>query len=110
MLGNHADAFFTTPMPTSVTRGNEVAVASGGMPAPRDVNRSATMAPALHQHFFLNGEQLAGPAPVAAAPSLVDKAVSFVKDNKVMVLGGLVAAFLFLTPTGRRIRAKVGLA
>jgi hypothetical protein len=35
MLGNNADAFFTTPMRTSVLAGGNAAFASGGgMPAP----------------------------------------------------------------------------
>jgi hypothetical protein len=42
MLGNQADAFFTTPMPTTVTTQAARAAGAPEMPAPRPLNASAT--------------------------------------------------------------------
>jgi hypothetical protein len=50
MLGNNADAFFTTPMRTSVVRGGNAANAlSGGMPAPYGAMPFGDEAPAQIQ-------------------------------------------------------------
>jgi hypothetical protein len=59
MLGNQADAFFMTPMRTRVYAGGNVGNQTA-MPAPREVNETATRSYVKRGNFIpLNGD---GPA------------------------------------------------
>lgn len=92
MLGNNADAFFTTPMRTSVVAGGNAANAlAGGMPAPYGATMpfGADAAPAVQVPTPLTSKQLFG----LSMP---------------LVIGGGIAAFLFLTTPGAKLRAKLG--
>lgn len=120
MLSNNADAFFTTPMRHTVVRGGNVGN-QNAMPAPREVNGSATgVVTTRRSGDFMPGlgdggdlfsqltsaagsvsQQLSKPAPAPApAPSILAKIAT--------PMGlGLVAAFLFFTPPGKALRRKV---
>ena len=109
MLGNNADAFFTTPMRHRIVSGGNVGNQSP-MPTPRDPNSSATG----NVIIKASGDFLPGvgdPQPIA----LADEA-SVPSQNKILAaaatpLGiGLIVGFLMLTPMGKSIRRKVGLA
>lgn len=104
MLGNNADAFFTTPMRHRVVSGGNVGNQSP-MPVPRDVNSSATGTVITK----LAGDFLPGQgAAVAPNEPVAEPAPAFLTPTVVGV--GLAAAFLFLTSTGKSLRKKVGLA
>ena len=47
MLSNNADAFFTTPMPTTITTQAREATARATMPSPRPLSQSATATAAV---------------------------------------------------------------
>ncbi len=106
MLGNHADTFFTAPMRTRITQGGNLAGPSE-MPMPRPANESA-VGSALNKlaSDFLPGLNIEVPAPAPVAPA--PKPWLILGLSAPIVLGGL-AAFLFLTPPGKRLRARVGL-
>lgn len=91
MLGNNADQFFTTPMRTSVRSGGNTSFASGGgMPAP-----------------YTAGEFLPGVGEGEAAPMVAQE--TKVLGMPITVAVGLgIAAFLFLTPPGAKLCAKIG--
>jgi hypothetical protein len=101
MLGNNADAFFTTPMPTTITTQAREASA-GGMPSPRPLSQSATATAAVPA--FLPGIGAYVNAPSYAG---VGGIVDTLKANW-MLIAGVVAAGLFLTKPGKQIRAKLG--
>ena len=91
MLGNNADAFFTTNMRTSVRQGGNASFASGGgMPAPYT---PAGFLPSM-------GE---GPAEQIATDTK-----KFLGMTIPVALGVAAVAFLFMTEPGTQIRAKLG--
>ena len=78
MLGNQADAFFTTPMRTSIVSGGNAANAlAGGMPAP-----------------YGPGGMPFGDAPAAAAVQAETK--KFLGVGVPMLLGIAAVAFMML--------------
>lgn len=109
MLGNQADAFFTTPMRTSVVSGNARNAQAGMMPAPY-TGSSSTRTVTVKAGNMMPG--VGGPM----MPSLADDpAAEIVADTKKflgMTLPVLAVvsslAFLFLTAPGAQIRAKIG--
>lgn len=96
MLGNNADAFFTTPMRTSVRQGGNASFAAGGgMPAPYAPGGSATQE-------FLPGVGDDAPTQIAAETK------KFLGVGVPVAVGILALGFLFLTEPGARMRAKLG--
>ncbi len=109
MLGNNADAFFTTPMRHRIVSGGNVGNQSP-MPIPRDPNSSATgtvitKAPG-DSLPGTNGEVALADEPASVPSQGTILAAAFTP----MGIGLAVGAFLFLTPMGKSIRRKVGLA
>lgn len=107
MLGNNADAFFTTPMRHTLVRGGNVGN-QAPMPSPREANSSATGVVTTH----LCGDMLPGLGD-AAAPAMEPGA----QYNQNAILAALlspvglsvIAGVLLLTPIGKGIRRAVGL-
>lgn len=105
MLGNNADAFFTTPMRHRVVSGGNVGH-QHPMPAPRDLNQSATGVVVTRA----NGDFLPGvgeEAPAPAAPAVVSAPVSLVDKMKSPVGLAVLAGLLFFTPPGKAIRRRI---
>lgn len=107
MLGNNADAFFTTPMRHRVVSGGNVGN-QNPMPAPRDLNQSATGIVVTRA----NGDFLPGvgeEAPAApAAPAVVSAPVSLMDKMKSPVgLAVLAGLALMFTPPGKAIRRRI---
>lgn len=101
MLGNQADAFFTTPMRTSVVAGNARNALAGMMPAPF-TSASNTRTVTVNAGNMLPGLS-ADPAAEIAADTKKFLGMSL---PVLAVVGGL--AFLFLTAPGAQLRAKIG--
>jgi hypothetical protein len=107
MLGNHADAFFTTPMRTSIVSGNTRAARAGEMPAPFG-GGSATKQITVKSGLPFGGEMLPGVGAEDPAAAIAADTKKFL-GMSLPVLGlALGAAFLFLTEPGARIRSKIG--
>ena len=103
MLGNHADAFFTTPMRHTVVRGGNVGN-QAPMPSPREVNSSATgkIFTEREGNFLPLSDVPASAAAVPAQSTILAAAFSPIGL-------GILAGVLFLTPLGKGLRRKVGL-
>lgn len=102
MLGNNADAFFTTPMKHTIVLGANVGN-QAPMPIPRDPNSSATGKVLIQRegNFLpLNDD---APAGVPSQGTILAAAASPIGL-------GVIAGFLFLTPWGKSLRRKIGLA
>lgn len=113
MLGNNADAFFTTPMRHSLVRGGNVGN-QAPMPSPRDVNSSATgVVITRASGDFMPG--IGDPQPIALADDAAAAAAAAPSQNTILAalaspIGlGLLAGFLFLTPMGKGVRRSIGL-
>ena len=112
MLGNNADAFFTTPMRHHVVSGGNVANQSP-MPAPRDVNQSATgvvtsRAPGDFLPGLGEGED-APNVPAVSDPQPSSSAGSILAMAGTPVGIAVIAGVLFFTPIGKSLRRKIGL-
>lgn len=101
MLGNNADAFFTTPMRHSIVLGANVGNQTP-MPIPRDPNSSATGKVIVQRE----GNFL----PLSDAPAAVPSQNTILAAAASPIGIGLIAGFFFLTPMGKSIRRKIGLA
>jgi hypothetical protein len=104
MLSNNADAFFTTPMPTTITTQAREASAGGGMPSPRPLSQSATATAAVPAFLPGIGGYVNSPA---YAGSGVSGIMDTIKSNW-MLVAGIAAAGLLFTAPGKRLRAKMG--
>ncbi len=113
MLGNNADAFFTSPMKTSIVSGNSRNALAGMMPAPYESGASATktikefsMLPGVGGVMLPGvGDEQQDPAQFAGMGAEPTKVLGMT----IPVLAGVAAvAFLMFTPPGRRLRAKFG--
>lgn len=104
MLSNNADAFFTTPMRHTIVLGANVGN-QAPMPTPRDPNSSATGKVIIQRegNFLPLNDDTAAPAGVPSQNTILAAAFS-------PVALGIAAGFLFLTPMGKSIRRKIGLA
>ena len=108
MLGNNADAFFTTPMRHRIVNGGNVGNQSP-MPVPRDLNSSATGKVVTK----LAGDFLPG---TEGTDMLADEPAGVPSQNTILAAAftpvgiGLMAGFLLLTPVGKALRKKIGLA
>ena len=92
MLGNNADAFFTTNMRTSIRNGGNASFASGGgMPAPYT---PAGFLPSM-------GDD-------APATQITAETKKFLGMTIPVAIGAAALAFLFLTEPGTQSRAKLG--
>lgn len=102
MLGNHADAFFTTPMRTSVVSGNQRNALAGMMPAPFS-SGSAT-----RQVTVKAGNMLPGLSADSPAVQIAEDTKKFLGMSLPVLAVVGAAAFLFLTAPGAQLRAKIG--
>lgn len=109
MLGNNADAFFTTPMRTKLVNGGNVGNQSP-MPAPRDINQSATgvVTTRLTGDFLPGiGDEPVVPAPSNPQPSTNAGSMLAMAGTPVGI--AVIAGVLFFTPLGKNLRRKIGL-
>lgn len=67
MLGNNADAFYMTPIPTSVTTQAAHASRKAEMPAPRPMNQSATVTAVERHSGYIPG---LGMSPAEMLPGM----------------------------------------
>jgi hypothetical protein len=108
MLGNNADAFFTTPMMHRVTSGGNIANQTP-MPAPRDLNQSATgmvTTRSITTDFLPLGDD---DKTVLAAEPMPEAPTSLLSKAATPMGLALIAGVLFFTPLGKSIRRKIGL-
>jgi len=109
MLGNNADAFFTTPMRHTLVQGGNVGN-QAPMPSPREANSSATgVVVTRASGDFMPG--IGDPQIVALADEAAVPSQGTILATLASPVGlGLLAGFLFLTPMGKNLRRKIGLA
>jgi hypothetical protein len=107
MLGNDADKFFTTPMPTSITTQAAQAAAAREMPAPRPLSQSATVA--VRANEFMPGMGAEQVAPPAVVDRFIPGIGGIMDTVKSVPLWGwaLLAGGLFFTRPGKRLLRKV---
>lgn len=102
MLGNNADAFFTTPMKTSVTTQprQAAAKASGEMPAPRPTSQSATT------QVVQKGEFLPGMGDML--PGMGEGIGGGVGGVPWWGLGLIAGGLLMFTKSGKKVLRSIG--
>ena len=115
MLGNQADAFFTTPMQTSVVAGNTRNALAGMMPAPFGSGSNTKQVTVSAGGMLPGLSGYKSPKRGRITQFGADPAGEIVADTKkflgmsLPVLAVIAAAgFLFLTTPGAQIRAKIG--
>lgn len=101
MLGNNADAFFTTPMRTSIVKGNQLAGLRGEMPAPfgtSSATREFSMLPGIGAYTgktWLDQQLGVDAAQVPAVQAEVGK---FLGMTIPVAIGVGIIAFILLRP------------
>jgi len=112
MLGNNADAFFTTPMRHRVTQGGNVAN-QNAMPAPRDLNQSATgVVTTRLTGDFLPGLGEADTVLADELPAVADPQPYSFPGRMIAAAGtpvglAVIAGLLFFTPPGKALRRRI---
>jgi hypothetical protein len=101
MLGNHADAFYLTPMKTSVLAGGNQNPLM--MPSPRHTY-GGSQVDALNQSVAFAGCDGCGADPVVEAPTSIMDTL-----KKPWVIAAIAAGVLIFTPFGKKVLGKVGL-
>ncbi|NEN87916.1 MAG: hypothetical protein F6K48_02940 [Okeania sp. SIO3H1] len=89
MLGNHADQFMTSPMPTAITT-QSANPNMQEMPAPRPTSRTGFM-PGLGNASFLPGVGQYVDAPAYAGTGMLN-----LKDPKTLVFAGLAGLGIYM--------------